>query len=90
MANDVQYGLAAGIWTLDISKALRPAYYLDVEIVWINTYGMFGVAVPFGGHKLSGYERELGEGVLESYLPSKSVWIDIEAMVPQSGQGIRR
>ena len=90
MANDVQYGLAAGIWTRDISKALRPAYYLDVEIVWIDTYGMFGVAVPFGGHKLSGYERELGEGALESYLPSKSVWIDIEAMVPQSGQGIRR
>jgi acyl-CoA reductase-like NAD-dependent aldehyde dehydrogenase len=90
MANDVRYGIAAGIWTRDTSKALKLADRLDVASVWINTYGMFDVAVPFGGRKMSGYGRELGEEALESYLQSKSVWIDLDAPVPESGQGITR
>ena len=90
MANDVHYGLAAGIWTRDTSKALRVADYLDAGTVWINTYGMFDVAVPFGGRKHSGFGRELGEEALEPYLQSKSIWVDLEAAVPQSGQGISR
>jgi aldehyde dehydrogenase (NAD+) len=90
LANDVQYGLAAGIWTRDTSKALRLAEQLEVGTVWINTYGMFDVAVPFGGRKQSGFGRELGEEALEPYLQSKSIWIDLDAAVPSSGQGISR
>jgi phenylacetaldehyde dehydrogenase len=90
LANDVRYGLAAGIWTRDTSKALRLADHLEAGTVWINTYGMFDVAVPFGGRKHSGFGRELGAEALEPYLQSKSVWLDLDAAVPQSGQGISR
>jgi phenylacetaldehyde dehydrogenase len=90
LVNDVRYGLAAGIWTRDTSKALRVAEHIEAGTVWINTYGMFDVAVPFGGRKQSGFGRELGEEALEPYLQSKSVWLDLDAAVPQSGQGISR
>ena len=90
LANDVRYGLAAGIWTRDTSRALRVADQLEAGTVWINTYGMFDAAVPFGGRKHSGFGRELGEEALEPYLQSKSIWLDLEAAVPQSGQGISR
>jgi acyl-CoA reductase-like NAD-dependent aldehyde dehydrogenase len=90
LANDVRYGLAAGIWTSDVSRALRVADRLQAGTVWINTYGMFDPAVPFGGRKHSGFGRELGEEALEPYLQSKSIWVDLEAAVPQSGQGISR
>ncbi|MGH2596238.1 MAG: aldehyde dehydrogenase family protein [Actinomycetota bacterium] len=90
LANDVEYGLAAGIWTSDTSKALRVADRLEVGTVWINTYGMFDVAVPFGGRKHSGFGRELGAEALEPYLQSKSVWVDLTSAVPQAGQGISR
>ena len=89
-ANDVPYGLAAGIWTSDTSRALKLADRLDAGTVWINTYGMFDVAVPFGGRKHSGFGKELGAEALEPYLQSKSVWLDLDAAVPQSGQGIGR
>jgi acyl-CoA reductase-like NAD-dependent aldehyde dehydrogenase len=90
LANDVDFGLAAGIWTSDTSKALRLADDLQAGTVWINTYGMFDVAVPFGGRKHSGFGRELGAEALEPYLQSKSIWIDLTSAVPQSGQGISR
>jgi phenylacetaldehyde dehydrogenase len=90
LANGVDYGLASGIWTSDVSKALRVADRLEAGTVWINTYGMFDVAVPFGGRKHSGFGRELGEEALEPYLHSKSVWLDLTSAVPQSGQGISR
>jgi acyl-CoA reductase-like NAD-dependent aldehyde dehydrogenase len=90
LANGVEYGLAAGIWTSDTSKALRLADQLEAGTVWINTYGMFDVAVPFGGRKHSGFGRELGEEALEPYLQSKSVWLDLTSAVPQAGQGISR
>jgi acyl-CoA reductase-like NAD-dependent aldehyde dehydrogenase len=51
---------------------------------------MFDVAVPFGGRKHSGFGKELGEEALEPYLHSKSVWVDLTAGVPTSGQGISR
>ena len=90
LANGSDYGLASGIWTSDVSKGLRVADRLDAGTVWINTYGMFDVAVPFGGRKHSGFGKELGEEALEPYLHSKSVWVDLTAAVPQSGQGISR
>src|SRR5439155_1522836 len=90
LANGVDYGLAAGIWTRDTSKALRLASDLQAGTVWINTYGMFDVAVPFGGRKHSGFGRELGQEALEPYLQSKSIWVDLTSAVPQSGQGIGR
>ena len=90
LGNGSDYGLASGIWTSDVSKALRVAERLDAGTVWINTYGLFDVAVPFGGRKHSGFGKELGEEALERYLHSKSVWVDLTAAVPQSGQGISR
>ena len=90
LANANDYGLASGIWTSDVNKALRVADRLDAGTVWINTYGMFDVSVPFGGRKHSGFGKELGEEALEPYLHSKSVWVDLTAAVPQSGQGISR
>lgn len=90
LANGVDYGLASGIWSADVSRALRIADRLDAGTVWINTYGMFDVAVPFGGRKQSGFGKELGEEALEPYLHSKSVWVDLTSAIPQSGQGISR
>jgi phenylacetaldehyde dehydrogenase len=90
LANAVPYGLAAGIWTSDASRALRLAEEIDAGTVWINTYGMFDVAVPFGGRKHSGFGRELGSEALEPYLTSKSVWVDLQSATAQSGQAISR
>lgn len=91
LANDVRYGLAAGVWSSDVNKALRFADAIRAGTVWINTYGMFDVAVPFGGHKMSGFGgRELGEEALDAYLQPKSIWIDTEAVIPTQGQGISR
>lgn len=72
-ANDTIYGLAAGIWTRDLSKAHRTAAQLKAGTVWINTYHVFDAAMPFGGYKQSGWGREMGHDVLENYLETKSV-----------------
>ena len=91
MANDVRYGLAAGVWSSDVNKAMRFADAVSAGTVWINTYGMFDVAVPFGGHKMSGFGgREIGQEALDAYLQAKSIWIDLDASVPTAGQGISR
>jgi acyl-CoA reductase-like NAD-dependent aldehyde dehydrogenase len=90
LANDVAYGLAAGIWSSDTAKAMRLAERLEVGTVWVNTYGMFDVSVPFGGRKQSGFGRELGPEALDPYLVSKSIWVDLQPTRQQSGQSIGR
>jgi phenylacetaldehyde dehydrogenase len=74
-ANDTIYGLAAGIWTKDISKAHSLAAKLKAGTVWINCYNIFDAALPFGGYKQSGWGREMGEAVLENYTETKAVTV---------------
>jgi len=72
-ANNSIYGLAAGIWTRDISKAHKLAARLQSGSVWINCYNVFNSALPFGGYKQSGWGREMGEAVLDNYTEEKAV-----------------
>jgi phenylacetaldehyde dehydrogenase len=76
-ANQTEYGLAAGIWTRDISKAHRIAAEIRAGTVWINCYNVFDAALPFGGYKQSGWGREMGHEVLEAYTETKAVVINI-------------
>jgi len=73
VANETNYGLAAGVFTRDLSKAHRTAKRLRAGTVWINTYHVFDAAMPFGGYKESGWGREMGSQVLNNYLETKSV-----------------
>jgi len=77
LANATIYGLAAGIWTRDIKKALRTAREIRAGTVWINTYNVYDAASPFGGFKQSGFGRDLGVHALEGYMQVKSVWVDL-------------
>jgi len=76
-ANEIVYGLSAGIWTKDITRAHRFAKAIKAGVIWINTYNMFNAASPFGGYKQSGYGREMGKHALEMYTHVKSVWVDL-------------
>jgi phenylacetaldehyde dehydrogenase len=73
VANDSEYGLGAGIWTRDISKAHALAKKLRAGTVWINCYNVFDAALPFGGYKQSGWGREMGHEVLNNYTEVKAV-----------------
>jgi phenylacetaldehyde dehydrogenase len=74
-ANDTPYGLSAGIWTQDISKAHSLAGKLKAGTVWINCYNVFDAHLPFGGYKESGIGRELGPEMFDLYTEVKSVCI---------------
>ena len=76
-ANETIYGLSAGIWTSNITRAHRFAKEIHAGVIWINTYNMFNAASPFGGYKQSGYGREMGKHALEMYTHVKSVWVDL-------------
>ncbi|RAY12636.1 betaine-aldehyde dehydrogenase [Actinomadura craniellae] len=72
-ANDTEYGLGAGIWTRDISKAHALAKKIRAGTVWINCYNVFDAALPFGGYKQSGWGREMGHEALNAYTEVKAV-----------------
>jgi acyl-CoA reductase-like NAD-dependent aldehyde dehydrogenase len=76
-ANASDYGLAAGLWTSDISKAHRFARAVKAGVIYINGYNNFDPAAPFGGYKQSGFGREMGKDALELYTQTKTVWIGI-------------
>jgi phenylacetaldehyde dehydrogenase len=77
LANDTHFGLAAGIFTRDVKRAHRVAAAVDAGTVWVNTYGMFDAAIPYGGFKMSGFGKELGREALDLYLQTKTVWVDL-------------
>ena len=72
-ANDSIYGLAAGIWTTDLSKAHKTARQIKAGSVWVNQYNGFDTAMPFGGYKQSGWGRELGDSAIDLYTQTKAV-----------------
>jgi len=76
LANDTDYGLAAGVWTEDTRRALRMVEELAAGTVWVNEYRTVSFRSPFGGYKDSGLGRENGREGLEEYQRTKSVWID--------------
>ncbi|MGF6261561.1 aldehyde dehydrogenase (NAD+) [Paraburkholderia youngii] len=77
IANDTPYGLASGIQTRDLGRALRLADRIEAGTVWINTWHKYHPSGPFGGYKMSGYGREQGAEALESYTQYKSIWANI-------------
>ena len=76
IANATRYGLAAGVWTENLSRALRVTRALQAGQVWVNTYRALAVQTPFGGFKESGFGREKGQQALDEFLASKNVMID--------------
>jgi aldehyde dehydrogenase (NAD+) len=82
IGNDVVYGLAAGVWTQNIRRALTMAERLQAGTVWINTYRAVSYLSPFGGYKRSGLGRESGQEMIKEYLQVKSVWISTATDVP--------
>ncbi len=81
IANDSPYGLAAGVWTQDIGRAIRMSEQVEAGTVWVNTYRAVSFMAPFGGMKRSGIGRENGQDAMDEYLQTKSVWIDLGAPV---------
>ena len=75
IGNDVDFGLAAGVWTQDIGRALRMSEKLRVGTVWVNTYRAVSFTSPFGGYKRSGLGRESGIEAIKQFMEVKSVWI---------------
>jgi aldehyde dehydrogenase (NAD+) len=77
-ANNTIFGLAAAVWTRDIGKAHRFAAEVRAGTVWVNCYDVFDAAAPFGGFKMSGQGRELGEEGLKPYLENKTITIAMD------------
>lgn len=76
IANDSKYGLASGIWTTNLSRALRVSRAVHAGTVWVNTYRASSAMAPFGGFKESGFGKERGVAALDEFLQTKNVMID--------------
>ena len=77
LAHQTEYGLAAAVWTRDVTKAHRVAHALRAGTVWVNMYHTLDTGAPFGGYRQSGYGRELGKHALELYTQVKTVWVNL-------------
>jgi len=82
IGNDIVYGLAAGVWTQNIRRAITMAERLQAGTVWVNTYRAVSFLSPFGGYKRSGLGRENGQEMIKEYMQIKSVWISTATEVP--------
>ncbi|MDF3834205.1 aldehyde dehydrogenase [Cupriavidus basilensis] len=82
IGNDVQYGLAAGVWTKSLHRAMFMSEKLRAGTVWINNYRATSFTTPFGGYKRSGIGRESGVEAIKEYLETKSIWISTDLDVP--------
>jgi aldehyde dehydrogenase (NAD+) len=77
IANDIPFGLVAGLWTQNVDRAHRVAHELQAGTIWINTWRVFSPNVPFGGMKMSGLGRELGIHALDEYTETKAIWLAV-------------
>ena len=82
IANDVVYGLAAGVWTSSIERAIEVPKRIRAGCVWVNTYRAVSFMAPFGGYKQSGLGRENGQDTIKEYLQTKTVWISTATETP--------
>ncbi len=82
IANGTDYGLGAGLWTQDLTRAHRFAKRLHAGMVWINCYKRIHPGSPFGGVGQSGYGREMGFEAMREYTQPKSVWVNVDAAIP--------
>lgn len=82
IANDIEFGLAAGIWTQSIGRAINMSNRVRAGTIWINNYRSTSVTSPFGGFKMSGIGRECGIAGMKEYMEVKSVWISTETNIP--------
>jgi aldehyde dehydrogenase (NAD+) len=78
IANDTDYGLAAGVWTSDMARAIRATERIRAGTIWVNTYRMGGYSLPFGGFKRSGLGREGGIDAMKDFLGVKTVVIGLD------------
>jgi (Z)-2-((N-methylformamido)methylene)-5-hydroxybutyrolactone dehydrogenase len=82
IGNDVLYGLAAGVWTKSLKRAMKMADGLRAGTVWVNNYRATSFTSPFGGFKRSGVGRESGSDAMKEFLETKCVWISTDLDVP--------
>ncbi len=82
IANDVVFGLAAGVWTSSIQRAIEIPRRIQAGTVWVNTYRAVSYVSPFGGYKRSGLGRESGQEAINDFLQTKSVWINTNPEIP--------
>lgn len=82
IANDIRFGLAAGVWTKDLRRAMLMTDQLKAGTIWVNNYRATSYTTPFGGFKDSGIGREGGIDAVKNYMEAKSVWISTDLDMP--------